>query len=262
MKIPVSPARAFTLVELIIVIAILAILAAVLFPVLAKSREKARLSTCSSNLRQISVGILQYAQDSGEKMVPQTMGGKEWTQIMQPYFKDQSIFQCPSNPRSTEKYAGAGVGFAGYASNFQGGFRQVDATYPPMSMSDYKSPSQTIGVLESTARYSGFNIDAICPGQYCSQPSPSTDNGCLFMGHEGGMTNYLFMDGHVKAYKPLDTLDKTDGGTNNINLWRYDNDTFVHWQSLQAEQSLGPAEPTPTRPIQLINICTNPPASK
>jgi prepilin-type N-terminal cleavage/methylation domain-containing protein len=56
----------FTLIELLVVIAIIAILAAILFPVFAQARAKARQATCSSNLRQIGVGILMYAQDYDE----------------------------------------------------------------------------------------------------------------------------------------------------------------------------------------------------
>ncbi len=59
--------RGFTLIELLVVIAIIAILAAILFPVFAKAREKARQTSCLSNIRQLSTGILSYAQDYDEK---------------------------------------------------------------------------------------------------------------------------------------------------------------------------------------------------
>lgn len=54
----------FTLIELLVVIAIIAILAAILFPVFARAREKARQASCQSNLKQISMAILQYADDN------------------------------------------------------------------------------------------------------------------------------------------------------------------------------------------------------
>jgi prepilin-type N-terminal cleavage/methylation domain-containing protein/prepilin-type processing-associated H-X9-DG protein len=56
----------FTLIELLVVIAIIAILAAILFPVFAQAREKARQTTCLSNLKQIGLGAMMYVQDHDE----------------------------------------------------------------------------------------------------------------------------------------------------------------------------------------------------
>ena len=99
--------KGFTLIELLVVIAIIAILAAILFPVFAKAREKARQASCLSNLKQIALGCLSYAQDYDEYMpnsfkyetAPNTPpnGGLIWLcDLIYPYVKNSQIFNCPS----------------------------------------------------------------------------------------------------------------------------------------------------------------------
>ena len=63
---PSLPSCKFTLIELLIVIAIIAILAALLLPALNKARDKARMSACAGNLRQLTMMSIGYALDNGE----------------------------------------------------------------------------------------------------------------------------------------------------------------------------------------------------
>jgi prepilin-type processing-associated H-X9-DG protein len=93
------------------VIAIIAILAAILFPVFAQARENARKAACLSNAKQIGVGIQMYVQDYDEQM-PALEQGKAlgglftWPQMIQPYVKNWSLFRCPSDgAHSDELYA-------------------------------------------------------------------------------------------------------------------------------------------------------------
>ncbi|GIV19219.1 MAG: hypothetical protein KatS3mg023_0970 [Armatimonadota bacterium] len=102
----------FTLIELLVVIAIIAILAAILFPVFAQAREKARQTSCLSNLKQLGLAIVMYAQDYDEKFP--NAGSWEWWEWqaehdnpdtfpggivfrLRPYVKNMGIFACPSD---------------------------------------------------------------------------------------------------------------------------------------------------------------------
>ena len=88
--------RGFTLIELLVVIAIIAILAAILFPVFAKAREKARQTACLSNMKEIALAGLMYAQDYDETIPNNSYGGYGYVKILDPYIKNLQIWTCPS----------------------------------------------------------------------------------------------------------------------------------------------------------------------
>lgn len=124
--------KGFTLIELLVVIAIIAILAAILFPVFAQAREKARSTSCLSNLKQIGTGWFMYVQDYDET-IPEgwsaISGG--FHNLVQPYMKNYQIVECPSA-------------------------RVKDWSYTYNDLLNYKSlaaierPSQTIVEMDST----------------------------------------------------------------------------------------------------------------
>lgn len=91
----------FTLIELLVVIAIIAILAAILFPVFAKAREKARQSTCISNLKQLGLAFSQYIEDNNELYPPLYNPGVTpntfWASEIFPYVKSGGVYACPDD---------------------------------------------------------------------------------------------------------------------------------------------------------------------
>ncbi|MEN6641012.1 MAG: DUF1559 domain-containing protein [Armatimonadia bacterium] len=133
--------RGFTLIELLVVIAIIAILAAILFPVFAKAREKARQSSCLSNVKQLGLAFLSYAQDYDETLPSQGSNGAafdwyphRWYQVIDPYIKNQQILRCPSSTGTTP------------------------------AVDNYGACEQVIGYLPHSTSRQGFTIGAyVCP---------------------------------------------------------------------------------------------------
>jgi prepilin-type N-terminal cleavage/methylation domain-containing protein/prepilin-type processing-associated H-X9-DG protein len=192
--------RGFTLIELLVVIAIIAILAAILFPVFARAREKARMTTCVSNLKQIGLSAHMYITDYDEKFWPGPVdplvmqataaggvfgtgdnGGNQirtsrvWIDVcLNPYIKNINIWECPS-------YNNA-IGYGQNTYLIGWGYGQ---DFMPKTLAAIQRPSEIMMV---------FDCNYI--GCYTMTYTQSAGNA---QRHAGQKINCVFVDGHAKA---------------------------------------------------------------
>jgi prepilin-type N-terminal cleavage/methylation domain-containing protein/prepilin-type processing-associated H-X9-DG protein len=204
--------KAFTLIELLVVIAIIAILAAILFPVFARARENARRASCMSNLKQISLGMLQYTQDYDEHFpkyrVPAaysnfTANPYGWAEALQPYIKSVQIFQCPSETTAfdaTQLPSNTLSDYTDYAYNIWIGGGYISSTSGNLlasiglSQAALTSPSLTVLLIDYAPRDSSSYLATVS-----SLVNGRVNQTILVPRHLDG-TNMAFADGHVKWY--------------------------------------------------------------
>ena len=210
--------RGFTLIELLVVIAIIAILASILFPVFARARAKARQAACMSNVKQIGLAMMQYAQDYDESLPVYNYdtGGDVWVYWMQevmPYMKNTQILVCPDRKvqRSGTDWWGVplpgvnisleemGYGWNTGVYNYDGGFqrqyndhRDRGLSYIGQDLGGIPDASGTI-MLGDMRRVSGY------PEQAWIGCTPNRASDSFAARHNEGDL-MVFCDGHAKWY--------------------------------------------------------------
>ncbi|MGE5530826.1 MAG: prepilin-type N-terminal cleavage/methylation domain-containing protein [Bacteroidota bacterium] len=203
----------FTLIELLVVIAIIAILAAILFPVFAKAREKARQTSCLSNLKQIGTSVLMYTQDYDEMypisfqdvasgagsayQIPMT-----WPNRLMPYIKNSQLYKCPSDGRPlNQDFTGCRLIAQSYCWNFNfGGDIPEWSMLCILAMSAVAAPSQCAMLWDDSSDW----LTAGYGGRFNTLDSPDwaqSFDGEVLQGRHNGGDNFMFADGHAKWYK-------------------------------------------------------------
>jgi prepilin-type N-terminal cleavage/methylation domain-containing protein/prepilin-type processing-associated H-X9-DG protein len=213
----------FTLIEFLVVVTVLAILAALIMPVLAQSREKGRQAVCMSNLRQVGLATLAYVEDYDETFPPYLVGissGRErknytvvpnrqpprvpaekytlddgccdgfhylsWMDCVHPYLRSLALFDCPSRPpSSTPAFA-----VNGWLAGVYGG---VEA----QALAGVRNPASKLWLIHNLGIYAYAN-----PWDWAAWASEDYRRlnheaaQLMFPHHDGA--NILFVDGHVK----------------------------------------------------------------
>ena len=187
--------RGFTLIELLVVIAIIAILAAILFPVFAKAREKARQSSCLSNVKQLSLAIMQYAQDYDERL-PMYADGRysyNWDVAIAPYVKNTQVFNCPSAS-------------GGPATRYGMSYAHVTGVGTASALGSISRPAGIAMLFETQYDNGGQLKLAYCTSCWPVPPGGVANPTAMFNGfapiarHNDG-DNVGFCDGHAKWMK-------------------------------------------------------------
>lgn len=165
---PRHTARAFTLIELLTVIAIIGVLAAIIIPVVGNGRASAQKAECLSNLRQIGLSLRLYAGDRANRLPcvfgvnPGVTGDSDWSAALAPYLTPRSnglpngVFVCPSAdfadapPGEIHRTYSAGGAFSGLTPA-----ADDNAPSVPRALSSIASPSRSVWLIEGTRQLPG-----------------------------------------------------------------------------------------------------------
>ena len=191
----------FTLIELLVVIAIIAILAAILFPVFARAREKARATSCLSNMKQIALGASMYTTDY-DSCYPMCLylGGTQvitFYHALMPYMKNAQILQCPSEKNRigmAEMQAALGgvplaPGLEG--TGYMGNFAIFEDGSPTNPITTYNH-----AVVCETELPRPAETFVMADGEI--EAAPTLFNSPLVPAHNN-RPNVAFADGHAKS---------------------------------------------------------------
>jgi prepilin-type N-terminal cleavage/methylation domain-containing protein/prepilin-type processing-associated H-X9-DG protein len=244
--------RAFTLIEILVVLVILAILTAILFPVFARAKSAAWKTACLSNTRQLGFAQLMYQDDNDERFVPMltSIYGAPyqdlrdlWYSKLAPYVKSGqvsagadsgnyagSLFRCHEDGSNTARLNLLNVSYGFnyfYLSNRAAPGTDDAALSPPLAEGALAEPADTVLFGESfgyIAKVSPPYFDTWWDGVSLTNPQTSKDptNYWERPQRHDGTANYTFTDGHARSQpQPLIYPVSADGSAECIATHRF-----------------------------------------
>jgi prepilin-type N-terminal cleavage/methylation domain-containing protein/prepilin-type processing-associated H-X9-DG protein len=217
----------FTLVELLVVVAIIAILASILFPVFAAAKMSAKKTACLSNMRQIGLGLMMYTDDY-DGMMPSSahtayQQDRCWIALLNPYLGNtKELRMCPADPKARQRVA------AGGSSYILNEYLVVDGIDAHLNIQTLPKPADTITtfIISDRAGASWTN-DHTHSRTWFLPPSSSVWTrivrdiqpdrhkvGPPAPPHTDGSSNYLYADGHAKSIPAKQVKGWADTGFN------------------------------------------------
>lgn len=191
--------RGFTLVELLVVIGIIAVLAAILFPVIGAATRSARKAACISNLRQLAQAQKLYSTDYDRTLVPARAGTVTWCQLLQPQMKNDKIILCPEEKKG-QKVTGMNDLSHSYGINY-------GLTFNSSSLVPYTFKMSNLNDTSSLLLFFDMKASANAMGSsYVSHRLTRMDT------RHANRCGVSFLDGHAKMMFPKETEKP-------VNMW-------------------------------------------
>lgn len=225
--------RFFTLIEMLVVMAVISIMASMLLPAAQKAHGQARRVSCTSNLKQLCTSFLLYSYDFRHRLPPYVEsdlylhGGTNWTWYLLPYYEDTGVLSCPESPQGAPMATREACHLydGNYAWNYDGtqsnrGSLTAHVTQPSAGYLVFDSGDQCV-------IYGGNNWANLMEELDLDWRSRAEGANRHF-----GQVNAVFVDGHVEARGLYDFLSAPC--TSDMAPW------YIEWMGHVLERGVVP----------------------